>query len=216
MVRLTAPLSRNSVGLVRPTHGSCGLLKTEHTAGFNEWPPDRRDIDKNASPHPQSLLRQSISAVTSTATLELRQENVNPTAPLEKSQLHRASHESKDNHKGRTRQLIEDQTQKVPPLPAPQERRAHEHSPLHDNRHKNKPHPGPLSQSEREQVLVDCSHVECSPLRSVETARRTRSIHHHVRRVSQRPTLCHDFCKYAVLSRSHLAGCRAPFALRLA
>ena len=36
-----------------------------------------------------------------------------------------------------------------------QERSAHEHSPLHDNRHKNKPHPGPLSQSEREQFVVD-------------------------------------------------------------
>ena len=88
MVRLTAPLSRNSVGLVRPTHGSCGLLKTEQTAGLNEWPPDRREIDENASPHPQSLLQQAISAVTLTATPE-RQRNQLQTAPPGQSQTYR-------------------------------------------------------------------------------------------------------------------------------
>ena len=88
MVRLTAPLSRNSVGLVRPTHGSCGLLKTEQTAGLNEWPPDRRDMDKNASPHPQSMLQQAISAVTYTATPE-RQRNQIQTAPSGQSQTYR-------------------------------------------------------------------------------------------------------------------------------
>ena len=76
--------------------------------------------------------------------------------------------------------------QTAPPEQSQFHRTPHESddSPLHDNT---------PEKSEPEQFFVDCSHVECCPLRSVETARRTRSSHHHVRRVSQRPTLCHDF-----------------------
>ena len=56
-------------------------------------------IDKNASPHPQSLLQQAISAVTLTATPE-RQRNQNQTAPPRQSQTHHRTQRESDVRQG--------------------------------------------------------------------------------------------------------------------
>ena len=157
MVRLTAPLSRNSVGLVRPTHGSCGLLKTEQTAGLNEWPPDRRDIDKNASPHPQSLLQQAISAVTLTTTPE-RQRYLNQTAPPEQSQTHhRTHHESDESQRDMIQKPTETLTAEARDTltdPQTNERKC-PHDISQTNRCHNKPLSAPLPQNERTRAPED-------------------------------------------------------------
>ena len=144
MVRLTAPLKSKSAGLVRPTHGSCGLLKTKQTAGLNDWPPDRHDIDKNANPHPRSLLQQAISAVTLTTTPE-RQRNQLQTAPPVQSQTYKNPCEPDGKNRSTTQKQTETQTigppdtcttSQTPERNYPQNR-------SETNRHLSKPPPAP-------------------------------------------------------------------------
>jgi hypothetical protein len=169
MVRLTAPLSRNSVGLVRPTHGSCGLLKKEQTAGLNEWPPDRRDNHTNASPLSQSLLRQSISVVTPTATLERQRYQVQTTPPGQ-SQKHITPCESDDNHRSMTKKPTETQAAEPPDTFTILQTLEcnYPHTRSETNRYLNKPPPAPMSQNKRRRSPIN-SPLEAT-INSIEKA----------------------------------------------
>ena len=159
-VRLTTPLSRISAGLVRFTHGPCGVLKSKQTATPIEWPPDRRIFDMNASPFRPGALQHLIDSDTTTIHPE-RLECLNQTAPPRLSQTANKMLRPNENREDETQTTAE--TQIAEPTRALSDLPTHERSPPQDNlqtclttdRCKNKSHLAPLSQNKREQALAD-------------------------------------------------------------